>query len=308
VSSHPRLAALTARAAGAKLPMAFVYPVDAGSLQAVADAEAGGIVTPFVVGPRARMEAMAREHHLATGQWQWIDTEDVPRASADAAVALAREGRVRALAKGSLHSDDLLRAVIAKNSGMHTDSRLSHAFWFDCPRYDKPLIVADAVVNVAPNIVKKKAIIANAVAFAQAIGLAHPKVAILSAVETPTPAIPTTIEAATLIDWAKTYVPAAQIDGPFAFDNAISLHAAQIKGIVSPVAGQADILIVPNLEAGNILYKSLVYMGGAECAGLVLGARVPIVLTSRADSPAARVASCALAAIVAADERARTEA
>lgn len=295
-ASHPRLAALIASARTAHPPaMAMVYPVDAAPLQAAQEAAAAGLVQPVLVGPRVRIQAVADQLKIDVGNWRIVDTEDAPRAAADASVALARGGEVAALAKGSLHSDDLLRAVIAKSSGMHTDSRLSHCFWFDVPSYHKPLMIADAVVNVAPNLLKKQAIVANAVAFAARVGVPWPKVAILSAVETPTPAIPTTMEAAQLIAWCKDNVPTAQIDGPFAFDNAISRRAAQVKGITSAVAGDADLLLVPNLEAGNILYKSLVYMGHAECAGLVLGAKVPIVLTSRADSALARVGSCALA-------------
>ncbi len=304
MSAHPRLDALIGRArdcidAERDPPaLAIVYPVDAAPLQAAADAAQAGLITPVLVGPAARIQAAASARGISLAAWRVVDTEDVPRAAADAAVSLARDGDVFALAKGSLHSDDLLRAVIAKSSGMHTKRKLSHAFVFDCPAYHKLLIVADAVVNISPSTRRKQDIIANATAFGQALGIAWPKLAILSAVETPTPLIPTTTEAAGLIAWAKEEIPAAQIDGPFAFDNAISKRAAEVKKIASTVAGDADILIVPNLEAGNILYKSLVYMGGAECAGLVLGAKVPIVLTSRADTPKARVASCALAILM----------
>jgi phosphate acetyltransferase len=299
-AAHPRLDALVARAAHCgRRTMAVVYPTDEASLRAALDADALGFCKPVLVGPEVMIRAAAVQARIDITACTIVNTDPAPGAAAEVAVALARTGEVSGLVKGGLHSDDLLRAVIAKSSGLHTTRRLSHAFVFDCPRYEKLLIISDAVVTVMPSLLKKQYILANAVAFAIALGIAAPKAAILSAVETPTPAIPNTVEAAALIAWAHANLPAAQVDGPFAFDNAISKRAAQIKGIHSAVAGDADILLMPNLEAGNILYKSLVYMGGAECAGLVLGAKVPIVLTSRADSPRARVASCALAALVA---------
>jgi phosphate acetyltransferase len=301
-SAHLRLDALIASARGLGAPaLAIVYPVDAAPLIAAAEAAALGLLRPVLVGPAARIASAAMLAQVDIQGWRMVDTEDDPArtgaAAAARATALAKAGEVAGLVKGSLHSDTYLRAAFAKGAGLRTARRISHAFWFDCPRYHKPLIVADAVVNIAPNTLKKQHIIANAVSFAHSVGIAVPKVAIVSAVETPTAAVPTSVEAGALVAWARDNVANAIVEGPFAMDNAISLEAARIKGLRSEVAGDADILIVPNAETGNILYKSLVYLGGAECAGLVLGATVPIVLTSRADSARARVASCALAVL-----------
>ena len=228
-----------------------------------------------------------------------IDAPDALGA-ARRAVALAGAGEVGALMKGSLHSDEMLGAVVGRDSPLRTGRRTSHVFWFDCPAYHKPLMLTDAVVNIAPGLTEKADIVRNAIALAHNIGIPNPKVAILAAIETVNPALPSTIDAAALCKMAdRGQITGATLDGPLGFDNAVSLASASTKGIVSLVAGEPDILVVPNLDAGNSLYKSLVYLGGAACAGVVLGALVPIILTSRSDSKQARISSCALAALAA---------
>jgi phosphate acetyltransferase len=212
------------------------------------------------------------------------------------AVALVGAGEVSALMKGSQHTDELLIAVVSRDANLRTSSRMSHIFWFDLPAYHKPLMVTDAVVNMAPSLKDKVDILANAIGFAQAIGLASPKIALLSAIETVNPDHASSVDAAALSKMAhRGQMRGAVIDGPLAFDNAISAASAATKGISSPVAGEPDILMVPNLDVGNVLYKSFIYIGSGECAGIILGARVPIILTSRSDSRRARIASCALA-------------
>jgi phosphate acetyltransferase len=212
------------------------------------------------------------------------------------AVALASAGEVGALMKGSQHTDELLGAVVSRDANLRSARRMSHVFWFDLPAYHKPLMVTDAVVNMAPGLKDKVDILANAIGFSHAIGIAAPKIALLSAIETVNPELASSVDAAALSKMAdRGQMRGAVIDGPLAFDNAISTASAATKGISSPVAGDPDILMVPNLDVGNVLYKSFIYMGGGECAGVVLGARVPIILTSRSDSRRARIASCALA-------------
>ena len=230
-----------------------------------------------------------------------VATGGEPRDAAERAVALAREGAVGALVKGSLHTDALMAAVVHKTHGLRGERRISHAFVFDLPRYPKLLALADCVVNIAPHAQAKRAIVSNAIALLRTLGISRPKVGIVAAVETINPAIQATLDAQTLValaaagEWGD-----AIVEGPLGFDNAVSLEAARTKGIESHVAGDADLLIVPDLNAGNLLYKSFVYIGGGECAGLVLGVRVPIVLTSRADSVHSRVASVALAMLASA--------
>jgi phosphate acetyltransferase len=225
-----------------------------------------------------------------------VEAEDDPIVASRLAVALAGAGEVSALMKGSQHSDELLGAVVTRDANMRTARRMSHVFWFDLPAYHKPLMVTDAVVNISPGLKDKADILANAIQFAHAIGLAAPKIAILSAIETVNPDHASSMDAAALSKMAhRGQISGAVIDGPLAFDNAISAASAATKGISSPVSGEPDILLVPNLDAGNILYKSLIYMGRGDCAGIILGARVPIILTSRSDSRRARIASCALA-------------
>jgi phosphate acetyltransferase len=281
------------------LPMAIVHPCDALSLAGAMAAAALNLIRPVLVGPQARIAAAAAEAGLdPTG----IETIDTPHshASADRAVALVREGRVGALMKGSLHTEELMAAVVARDTGLRTERRISHCYLMDVPRRPETLILTDAAVNIAPTLEEKVDIVQNAIELAHAIGCADPRVAILSAMETVNPKVPSTIEAAALCKMAdRGQIVGGTIDGPLALDNAIDPEAAAIKHIVSPVAGRANVLVVPDLEAGNMLAKSLSFLAGADAAGIVLGARVPIVLTSRADSEISRLASCAVAVLAA---------
>ncbi|WP_244042191.1 bifunctional enoyl-CoA hydratase/phosphate acetyltransferase [Methylobacterium sp. J-030] len=280
--------------------VAVVYPCETGALAAALEAADLGYIDPVLIGPTAVIRRIAAEAGLDLSDREIVEAGD-PLAAARRGVALAGEGAVGALMKGSLHTDELLGAVVARESPLRMGRRTSHVFWFDCPAYHKPLMLTDAVVNIAPGLMEKADIIRNAIDLAHDLGNANPKVAILAAVETVNPALPSTIDAAALCKMAdRGQISGAILDGPLGFDNAVSLTSAHTKGIVSRVAGEPDILVVPNLDAGNTLYKSLVYLGGAACAGLVLGARVPIILTSRADSVKARIASCALATLAAA--------
>ena len=276
------------------VPTAVAHPCDAESLRGAILAAQQGLITPILTGPEARIRAIAAKESLNLSGIALIGTEH-SHASAEAAVALVREGRAAALMKGSLHTDELLGAAIAKEAGLRTERRVSHAFVMDAPLYPRPLIITDAAVNIAPDLEAKADIIRNAIKLAQAMGIATPKVAILAAVETVTPKMQATIDAAALCKMAERgQITGGVLDGPLAFDNAISPVAVAAKGIQSPVAGQADILLVPDLEAGNMLAKQLAYLGGAESAGIVLGLRVPMALTSRADNAMARLASAAL--------------
>jgi phosphate acetyltransferase len=282
------------------LPIAVAYPCDAASIEAAAAAADAGLVVPLLVGPRARIAAAAAAAGVDLAQWTLHDTADDPRAAAAAAVALCRDGTARALMKGSLHSDDLLAAALSREGGLRGARRVSHAFVIDLPQLARPLLFTDCVVNIAPDLMAKRDIAQNAIDLAHALGIVAPKVAILSAVETVNPSIPGTLDAAALCKMAdRGQITGGVLDGPLAFDNAISAASARNKGIASLVAGSPDVLLVPDLEAGNMLYKQLVYLAGADCAGIVLGTRVPIVLTSRSDSVASRVASCALAVLAA---------
>ncbi|MCC6718732.1 MAG: bifunctional enoyl-CoA hydratase/phosphate acetyltransferase [Acetobacteraceae bacterium] len=299
--AHPKLAALVARCTGLPpLPTAVVHPCDAPSLAAALQAAAAGLIVPMLVGPQARIRATAAAAGLDLATWTIIDTPH-SHASAERAVALVREGGAAALMKGSLHTDELMGAVVAKDTGLRTARRLSHVYVMDVPTYAKLLLVTDAAINILPTLDDKADIAANAIDLARALGVATPKVAILSAVETVTARLPSTIEAAALCKMAERgQIRGGLLDGPLAFDNAISREAARTKGIESEVAGDADILLVPDLEAGNMLAKTLTFLGGADAGGVVMGARVPIVLTSRADSATARLVSCAIAALDAA--------
>ena len=289
-----------ARARG-PIPVAVAYPCDAGSVQAAMQAAEAGLIRPLLVGPRQRIEAAARSAGLDLSAAEIHATTDDSRIAAAQAAALCRDGQARALMKGSLHSDDLLGAAVAREAGLRGSRRASHVFIMDIPGYDRPLLMTDCVVNIFPSLMEKRDIAQNAVDLAQAIGIVQPRVALLSAVETVNPAIPGTIDAAALCKMAdRGQITGGIFDGPLAYDNAISLHSAHNKGIVSDVAGRPDVLLAPSLEAGNMIYKQLVYMANAECAGLVLGMRVPIVLTSRSDSVASRIASCALAVLASA--------
>ncbi|WFF82566.1 bifunctional enoyl-CoA hydratase/phosphate acetyltransferase [Delftia tsuruhatensis] len=283
------------------IPVAVAYPCDAGSLQAAMQATQAGLITPLLVGPEARIRAAAQAAGLDLAGASIHSTADDPRAAAAQAAALCGSGQARALMKGSLHSDELLGAAVAREAGLRGSRRASHVFVMDLPGFERPLLMTDCVVNIFPTLMNKRDIAQNAIDLARAIGIARPRVAVLSAVETVNPAIPGTIDAAALCKMAdRGQISGAILDGPLAYDNAISLRSAHHKGIVSDVAGQPDVLLVPSLEAGNMIYKQLVYMADAECAGLVLGMRVPIVLTSRSDSVASRIASCALAVLASA--------
>ncbi|WP_087747864.1 MULTISPECIES: bifunctional enoyl-CoA hydratase/phosphate acetyltransferase [unclassified Acidovorax] len=281
------------------IPMAVVHPCDALSLSGTLDARAAGLITPVLIGPRARILAVAQANGLDISD---IDIEDVPHSHAAAAraVELVAQGRVEALMKGSLHTDELMAAVVASGTGLRTKRRISHCYLMQTPAYPRPFIITDAAINIAPTLDDKADIVRNAIDLAHSIGVAEPRVAILAAVETINPHMPATLDAAALCKMAdRGQITGALLDGPLAFDNAVSMAAAHTKGIVSEVAGRADILVVPDLESGNMLAKQLEFMGSAASAGIVLGARVPIVLTSRADSRETRIASCAVAVLLA---------
>jgi len=283
---------------------AVAHPCDQSSLQAVVDAARAGLIAPILVGPRARIEAVAKQHGINISKLEIVDAPH-SEASAAAAVALVREGRAEALMKGSLHTDELMGAVVRRDTGLRTARRISHCFIMDVPGHADALIITDAAVNIAPTLKEKVDIVQNAIDLARDLGMPEVRVAILSAMETVNPDVPSTLEAAALCKMAdRKQITGALLDGPLALDNAISLQAAQIKKIDSPVAGRANVLVVPDLEAGNMLAKSLSFLAGADAAGIVLGARVPIILTSRADSVTTRLASCAVAALVAAARRA----
>lgn len=276
------------------LRTAVVHPVDETSLRGAIEARNAGLMEPVLIGPAAKINAAAAAIDIDLTGIERIDTEH-SHAAANQAVQLARTGKVEALMKGALHTDELLGAVMAPD-GLRTDRRISHVFMLDVPSYHKPLFITDAAINIEPYLDDKADIIRNAVDLCHALGMSLPKVAILAAVETVHPRMRSTIEAAALCKMAdRGQITGALLDGPLAFDNAISRESAQIKHIVSPVAGDADILVAPDLEAGNMIAKQLIYLAGAEAAGLALGARVPIILTSRSDGAAARVASAALA-------------
>lgn len=277
---------------------AVAYPCDEMSLKGVLKSAAEGLIQPVLVGPRERIRAVAHETAMSLEGCEIIDVPD-SRAAAARAVELIRIGRAELLMKGSLHTDELLSEVAKRETGLRTDRRISHVFVMDVPDHPYTLFVTDAAVNIAPDLTAKRDITQNAIDLYAALGLGIPKVAILSAVETVTLNIPSTIDAAALCKMAdRGQISGAEIDGPLAFDNAISPKAAYVKGIKSPVAGHAQILVVPNLEAGNMLAKNLSFLSKADAAGIVLGARAPIILTSRADNLKTRMASCAVAAML----------
>ncbi|HWL83207.1 MAG TPA: bifunctional enoyl-CoA hydratase/phosphate acetyltransferase [Roseomonas sp.] len=298
---HRHLEHLMARSAEAPpLTAAVAWPCDHDSLLGALQAMERGALRPILVGPRATIEAVAAAAGASLAGSELVEAED-PHAAAASAVRLCREGRAGALMKGSLHTDELMAAVVAREGGLRGLNRISHVFAMDVPTYPKPLFVTDAAINIAPDLATKADIIQNAVDMLRALGAERPKVAILSAVETVNPKIPGTLDAAVLCKMAdRGQITNAVLDGPLAFDNAISRAAAAIKKISSPVAGEADILLAPNLEAGNMLAKQLSYLAGADSAGVVLGARVPVILTSRADSVTSRLASVAIAQLLAA--------
>ena len=303
--THPRLQALmaraTAQAASQPAALGLVYPCDALALDAARRIQDSGMARPVLIGPALLIAAAADAAQVDVRDFELIDSGSAPPDSALRACTLARSGGVSALMKGSLHTDELMAAVVNKEAGLRGNSRISHAFVFDLPRYHKLLALADCVVNITPDLKTKKDILGNAVGLLHKLGISHPKVGIVAAVEVVNPSIPATLDAQALVDMARAGAwPGAIVEGPFGFDNAFSAEAARIKKIESQVAGDADLFIMPDLNAGNMLYKSFNYVGGGDCAGLVLGARVPIVLTSRADSLQSRMASVALAVLAAA--------
>jgi len=302
--SGPQFEWLLSAAKGqAAVRTAVVHPCDPVSLGGALEAARLGLIVPVLVGPARKIAAATQTLDGALEAVEIVDVEHSHAAAAEAC-RLARSGAVAALMKGSLHTDELLEAVIDRDVGLRTDRRISHVFILDVPTYPRPLFLSDAAINIAPDLAIKKDIVQNAIDCAMALGVALPRAAILAAVETVHPRMPATIDAAALSKMAdRGQIAGGILDGPLAFDNAISAEAAKAKGIVSPVAGQPDILIVPNIEAGNMLAKQLTYLANAQSAGIVMGARVPIMLTSRADGRLSRLASCAAAILVAQHQR-----
>ena len=283
------------------------YPCDETSLRGPVEAAEAGIIVPILVGPAAKISAVAREHRINIDRFEIVDAPHSEAAAAKA-VALIHESKGELLMKGSLHTDELMREVTSSKTGLRTARRISHVFIIDVPTYSETLFITDAAINIFPDLDTKRDIVQNVIDLFTQVGLGTPRVAILSAVETVTSKIPSTIEAAALCKMAERgQITGGILDGPLAFDNAMSPEAAKIKGITSEVAGRAQILVVPDLEAGNMLAKNLAFMAKADTAGIVLGARVPIILTSRADSVRSRMASCA-AAVLYADARRRAAA
>ena len=287
------------------LPTAVVHPCDQAALEGALGAARLGLIDPILVGSEARIRDAARKAKLDLAGVRIVDAPH-SHAAAAKAVELVRLGEAEALMKGSLHTDELMAAVVRGDGGLRTSRRISHCFVMDVPAYEHTLIISDAAVNIQPTLEDKVHIVQNAIDLAHALGFPEARVAILSAMETVNPKVQSTIEAAALCKMAdREQITGGVLDGPLALDNAISLSAAEMKKIDSPVAGRANVLIVPDLEAGNMLAKSLTFLAGADAAGIVLGARVPIILTSRADSETTRLASCAVASLVAAAARAR---
>jgi phosphate acetyltransferase len=287
-----------------RLKVAVAHPCDEASLGAALEAADLGLIAPILVGPRGKILAAASALKADLADLTLVEA-DHSHDSAAKAVALVQAGEAEALMKGSLHTDELMGAVVRREGGLRTARRLSHCFVMDVPSHDRPLIVTDAAINIAPTLEEKRDIVQNAIDLAHALGVETVRVAIVSAMETVNPKVPSTLDAAALCKMAdRSQITGAVLDGPLALDNAIDLGAAAIKRIRSPVAGRANVLVVPNLEAGNMLAKSLTFLAGADAAGIVLGARVPIILTSRADSRLTRLASCAVASLFAAAQRA----
>ena len=280
------------------LTTAVAHPCDESSLTGAVDAARLGLLVPLLVGPASRIRETAAKAELHISGCEIVDAPH-SHAAAERAVQLVREGRAGALMKGALHTDELMGAVVDREKGLRTSRRVSHCFVMDVPAHDEPLIITDAAINIAPTLGDKADIVQNAIDMAAALGIREPRVAILSAMETVNPKVPSTIEAAALCKMAdRGQIKGGVLDGPLALDNAINAEAARVKGIVSAVAGRANVLLVPDLEAGNMLAKSLSFLAQADAAGIVLGARVPIMLTSRADSVEARLASCAVAVLI----------
>lgn len=282
----------------APIRTAVVHPVDAASLEGAAEAAGAGLIRPVLVGPEAKIRAAAQQAGIDLSAFDIVPTEHSHEA-AEKAVRMARGGVVEALMKGSLHTDELLRPAMSPNLGLRTGKRMSHVFVLEVPTYPRLLFVTDAAINISPGLNDKRDIVQNAIDLAVALGVPEPRVALLSAVETVTESMRSTIDAAALCKMAdRGQISGGILDGPLAIDNAVSEEAARIKGISSPVAGRADIFLVPDIEAGNMLAKQLEYLAAAQTAGIVLGARVPIILTSRADSPRSRLVSSAIALLL----------
>ena len=296
---HNRYEHFIARARAAPaLRTAVVHPCSPEAILAAVEARDEGLISPLLIGPEAKIRAAATTAGISLDGIE-IEATEHSHAAAARGVELATQGKIDALMKGSLHSNELLGAVVATSSGLRTERRVSHVYVLDVPSYHKPLVITDAAINIAPTLTDKRDITQNAIDFLHRLGVEEPLVAVLAAVETVEACMPATLDAAALTVMARRgQITGAKVDGPLAFDNAISLDSARIKEIVSPVAGRADILVVPNLETGNMLAKQLIYLAGADAAGLVLGARVPIILTSRADSLKVRLASAALAKLI----------
>jgi phosphate butyryltransferase len=299
LANHGAYRSLIERTSGREpVVTAVAHPCDAAAIKALVEAAETGLITPILVGPEAKIRAAAEQAGQDIAGFR-IVVAPHSHAAAARAVALVRSGEAQLLMKGSLHTDELMAAVVQHADGLRTERRISHVYVMDVPGHPTPLLITDAAINIAPNLEEKADIIRNAIDLAHVIGIECPKVAILSAVETVNPALASTLDAAALCKMAdRGQITGGILDGPLAFDNAISEAAAKEKGIVSPVAGKAEILIVPNLEAGNMLAKQLTFLGGADAAGIVLGAGVPIILTSRADSLRTRLASCAVAVLL----------
>jgi phosphate acetyltransferase len=296
-SKHDRL--IAAARDGSPAVTVVAHPCDESSLRGAVDAAAEGLIEPVLVGPEAQIRGIAAEHGIDLTGRTIVDAPH-SHAAAACAVTLIREGKAELLMKGSLHTDELMREVTASATGLRTDRRISHVFIMDVPGHRETLFITDAAINIFPDLDTKRDIVQNAIDLWTGVGMGTPHVAILSAVETVTTKIPSTVEAAALCKMAERgQITGGLLDGPLAFDNAIDPEAARIKGITSPVAGHAQILVVPDLEAGNMLAKNLSFLAHADAAGIVLGARVPIILTSRADSVRTRLASCAVAALYA---------
>lgn len=288
------------------VPTAVVYPCSRDALAGAMQSYAAGLITPVLIGPRSLIRDIAAAENIDLGTCRIEDVEKSAVAAQHAA-AMVREGRAEAMMKGSQHTDELMSAIISRAAGLRTARRISHVFVMIIPSHERLLLITDAAINIAPDLAVKADIVRNAIDVAHAIDIPEPRIALLSAVETVNPAIPSTVDAAALREMAlRGEIPGGIVDGPLAFDNAISAEAARIKNISSPVSGAVDILVVPALEAGNILYKSLVYLSSALAAGVVLGTRVPVILTSRADSPASRIVSAAVASLIAHHRRKQT--
>jgi phosphate acetyltransferase len=282
----------------AAITTAVVWPLSDVSLRGTVEAAIEGLIEPTLIGPRAAMQALAAKIGVDISAFPVIEAETESK-SAELGVAMCRSGNAQAMMKGSLHTDELMKAAMQRDIGLRTSRRISHVFIMDTPAYPRTLLITDAAINIVPELEDKVHIVQNAIDLAHALGIPEPKVALLSAVETVNPKIKSTLDAAALCKMAdRGQITGGILDGPLAFDTAVSEKAADIKKLVSPVAGQADILVVPDLESGNMLAKQLEYLGGAQLAGVVLGARVPAILTSRADSAETRLTSCAVAVLL----------